>query len=88
MSHVSEYLGRVGVDSKTPSINLLTKGWLPRLLQPSIRMQVDKAHLVVLIVLYPTPVWYNSTGKFTPVSAGDEKGSIFLLLQYCFHLLM
>lgn len=64
----------------------MTKGGLPKLLQPSIMSQVDKAH-IVLMTLYPIPVWYNSAKKFTPASTEAEKGSIFLLLHYFLNLL-
>ena len=54
-------------------MNLHTKGWLPKLFQPPIGIQLDKAHLAVLIALYSIPVWYNSVRKFTPVSTEAKR---------------
>ena len=80
------YLGRVGLDSNTPFISLVTKGWFPNVFPFGSSITVERAHLAVFKELYVNPRLYCVTKKSIPFVIVPQRGLTFLEVQNNFHL--
>ena len=80
------YLGRVGLDSNTPFISLVTKGWFPNVFLFGSSITVERVHLAVFKELYVNPLLYCVTKKSIPFVVVPQRGLTFLEVQNNFHL--
>ena len=72
------YLGIVGLDSNTPFISLVTKGWFSNAFPFGISITVERALLAVFKELYVNPCLCFVTKKSIPFVIVPQRGLTFL----------
>ena len=71
------YLCRVGLESNTPFISLVTKGWFPNVFLFGSSITVERAYLAVFKELYVNPRLYCVTKKINSICYSTTKGINF-----------